>query len=690
MDLVDLYEGRRRWSDYIRNQRGLESVEATTERHAAGSPQIESRCFVVPLAPAGYAIAIRSGLGAVGPELINIDGAKQNLEVGLERLGGGLDRLNADFNLILGDAIWQLELRQESLDGILHEIRLAEFEREARAYRKRGERAYLNGWYEEALSDFLEAEKRNYPDFAVHRSIANIYLYHLIDLGRALEYFCKAARYARPSDSRQAAEAHYFAGIVCAIRHEWQEAQRQFDEAAKLNPLLSEANYQHACLAALLGDARAATSNLRASIEGDPRYHERAKNDRAFDRLRPVITKLLERLMQPVRDKLREARRELKPLPGYVIAQSEEKRLSERLREIETRLTEAKTYKSGIEFLEILSRFREELRDLSDLFRKQYQIDLNDYVRSVAFSPDGRSLASGFLNGGIKIFDVYTGLRVLSLDGHNASVNSVAFSPNSRQLASGSRDKTIRIWDVETGAEIRALHGHDSEVRGVVFSPDGRWLVSGGHDRTVRMWRAETGRLVQVLGQHRHFVTSVAFSPNGRWIATASLDKTIKLWDVTTWQVVRTLRGHAKGIESLAFSPDGRLIASGGDDRVIKVWDTNGRELHTLSGLANDVTSLSFSPDGKLLAAGSLGKMIKVWRVAAGELIKTVRFTEISYNSVAFSPEGQWLALGSRDIQLWLKAVLTEEDFAAVKAGEVYARTPGSIQGPNSRPFRAP
>jgi tetratricopeptide (TPR) repeat protein/uncharacterized protein with WD repeat len=689
MDLLDVYQGRQQWSEYVSNQVRLEDLaealrdqtrSSASDLLKAGSGSVE-----VPVAPDNYTAAVESGLGAIGPKFSVAGAHPSSIELGIEKLSGGIDRLNADFHLLLGDLIWRLEMRQETLDGILQEIRLAEFEREARAYRARAERAYFNGWYQEALDDFLEAEKRNYPDFAVQRSIANIYLYHLIDLPKALEYYRKAAKYARPSDARQSSEAHYFAGIACMILQRFDEAGAHLEEAVVINPELCEAHYQRASLAAMLDDAEAAISSLEAAINGDPRYHERAKSDRVFESMRPKVNALLDGLMKPVQDRLAEAEQGLKLVPGYVIARSEEEHFAELYCEIERRMAEAKTYKGGLEFLKALSQFQEQLKNFYDLFDKRYQIDLNDYVRSVAFSPDGRWLASGFLHGGIKIWEVYTGLNAICLEGHIASVNSVAFSPDSRWLASGSRDKTIKLWDAETGGEIHSLRGHEGEVRAVAFSPDGMWLVSGSHDRTVRMWRVGTGRQVQILGHHKHHVTSVVFSPNGRWVASASSDKTIKLWDVTTGQAVKTLRGHAKGIEALAFSPDGKLLASGGNDRQIKIWDMSGRELQTLIGLPSDVTSLAFSPDGKLLGAGSLGKTIRLWRLAAGKVIKTVQFTEISYNSVAFSPEGQWLAFGSRDIQLWLKVILTEEEYAAVKAGE--ERAVVVKQSEDKRPF---
>src|SRR5205085_5844499 len=166
------------------------------------------------------------------------------MEFDLATLAGGVAQLNADFTPLLGDIVWKLEMQHANLLDVLQEIRLAEFEREARAFRTRAERAYLNGWHEEALRDFLSAEKRNYPDYVVLRSIANIYLYHLINLPQALHYFRKAAKYARPSDARQAAEAHYFAAVVCVVQQQTVEALTQLQEAVALHPQFYEAHYQ--------------------------------------------------------------------------------------------------------------------------------------------------------------------------------------------------------------------------------------------------------------------------------------------------------------------------------------------------------------------------------------------------------------------------------------------------------------
>ncbi len=679
MGLRDIYEGRQSWADYLSSQAQFENFSEALERRARkpGSvgPQGNSYSVKVKLSSKNYHLALESGLGAISDDLgQSIAGLEFNLELGVEKLVGGIGQLNADFNLLMGDLIWKFEMCQETLNNILQEIRLAEFEREARAYRSRAERAYINGWYEEALSDFLEAEKRNYPDYSVHRSIASIYLYHLIDLSRALEYFGKAAKYARPSDHRQSAEAQFFTGMVCAIRQELEAAFRHLQEAVELDPELFEAYYQQACLAVRLGNPETAIASLKSAIKGDARYYERARVDLSFDAVRPQVQALLEQLMLPVKEKIVEVKQDAEALKGFVIAESEEKKLVGVFQQVERQMSSGITYQTGLRVLETLSQVQQELRGIQDRFYKKYEVDPRDYVRSVAFSNDGELLASGFLNGGIQVWEVDSGLQVYSLNGHPASVNSIAFSPDNLWLVSGSRDRKIKIWEADTGREIQTLSGHEGEVRSVAFSPDGKWLVSGSHDRTVRLWRVATGHEVQAFDGHTQQVTSAAFSPDGSIIASSSWDKTIRLWDVITGKAKRNLGGHARGVASLTFSPDGRWLASGGEDALVKLWEIGtGRAVQIFQGHNNSVSSIAFSPDGKLLAAGSLGQNIIVWNVTTGMVVKHLRYQNISYNSVAFSPKGQWLALGSRDLQLWLKVILTKEEYAAVKEGEARA-----------------
>ncbi|HEV2663333.1 MAG TPA: hypothetical protein VG324_00370, partial [Blastocatellia bacterium] len=532
-----------------------------------------------------------------------------------------------------------------------------------------------NGWYEEALGDFLEAEKRNYPDFAVHRSIAQIHLYHIVNLPKALAYFLKAAKYARPSDQKQAAEAHYFAGIVCVIERQLEPAMGNLRQATELNPELAEAHYEQSRIASLLGDGEQAVASLTRAINGDARYYERSKSDPAFDSIRQQVQILLDQLMRPVREKIVEVKQDAAQLDGYLIARDVEEEIAKAFHQVERRVAESPTYLTGLESLETLSRIQRELRELRDRYYKQYEIDPRDYMRSVAFSGDGRLLASGFLQGNLQVWEVGSGVKLYSHSAHQASVTSVAFSPNNLWLASGSRDNTVKLWEADTGQELRVLRGHKAEVSAVAFSPDGQWLMSASHDRTIKIWRVVTGREAQTLEGHTMRVTAAIFTPDGQTIVSGSWDKTVRLWSVSTGLTTRILTGHTKGVASLAISPatgpTGRWLASGGEDAKVKLWDLEtGVEARTFSGHRNSVTSVAFSPNGELLASGCLGQVALLWKLSTGEVIKRLRYENISYNSVAFSPQGQWLALGNRDLQLWLKAILSEEEYSEIRANE--------------------
>lgn len=277
-------------------------------------------------------------------------------------------------------------------------------------------------------------------------------------------------------------------------------------------------------------------------------------------------------------------------------------------------------------------------------------------VSEVAFSPDGRTLASGGWDNSIKLWSVKSGQQLKSLDGHTGWVWSLAFSPDGKTLASGSGDKTIKLWDVESGREIKTLSGHDDWVQPVAFSPDGQTLASGGRDKTVRLWSVASGRQLNSLTSHTDWVYAVAFSLDGKTLASGGSDATIKLWEVETGREIKSLTGHTRAVLSISFSRDGETLVSGSSDQTIRLWNLeSGQEIKSLKGHDGSVYSVKFSPDEKTLASGGGDNTAKLWNLESGRQIKSLDGHTGWVHSVVFSPDGKALATGSFDntVKLW-------------------------------------
>lgn len=284
-------------------------------------------------------------------------------------------------------------------------------------------------------------------------------------------------------------------------------------------------------------------------------------------------------------------------------------------------------------------------------------------VWTVAFNSAGDTLASGSRQ--VQLWDVRTGHVLKTLQGHTAIVRSVAFTPNGKILASACEDCTIKLWDVSTGQCLKTLQGHSSGIQSIAFSSDGMSLVSGSKDNTFKVWDVYTGQCLKTHRSYLGAIRSITFSPCGNILASGSEDHTIKVWDVNTGQCLITLQGHTSVVRQVAFSPNGDILVSSSSDQAVKLWDLNTRQcLKTLELSMGYGPPVAFSPDGDILAIGMV-----LWDMNTGQYLKRLQGNPkwLLLTSVAFSPDGAMLAVGNGSQDVWLYDIITGQCVKTLK-----------------------
>ena len=276
-----------------------------------------------------------------------------------------------------------------------------------------------------------------------------------------------------------------------------------------------------------------------------------------------------------------------------------------------------------------------------------------ELVAAVAFSPDGRRLASASGDwvtgkpGEVKIWDLVSGRELLNLTGHRAAVAGAAFSPDGRLVATAGWDWTLRLWDAATGKEIRRLN-HQSSLKCLAFSPDGSQIATGAYDRVITLWNVADGRNLATLRGHTGSVLSVAFSPDGKQLASAGWDHTVRIWDLPQARARLVLRGHKEVVHGVAFSPDGRTVASAASDGTVRLWQCASGEEQFALRHGGIVFGVGFSPGGRCLASSSSDHTVKLWDVTANPHHRSFAWPDATRPRLAISPDGRLLSAANR------------------------------------------
>ena len=287
-------------------------------------------------------------------------------------------------------------------------------------------------------------------------------------------------------------------------------------------------------------------------------------------------------------------------------------------------------------------------------------------VSSLAFSKDGRSLATFSRDGDIRVWNIASGSVTQTFKRDKGDSNPSFLATRSQFALIGS-DGQAKIRDLESGAVIRSLPLPAPRVSGLTSTEDGKTLAGGGKDpasasaNLLRVWDSEGKQRFQVpagIGG----LSAMTFSPDGQTLIAAAYDTDVRVWNARNGELLKVMEDMTVSMFDLAYSPDGKLLAAAGVDRIIYLWDAKAwKLLRTITGQPEMISALEFSPDGKFLVTGGMNEMafgapvkVIVWEVASGKPVRTEE-AEHRVNTVAYSPDGKWFAAadGSKNVKVW-------------------------------------
>jgi WD40 repeat protein/serine/threonine protein kinase len=300
------------------------------------------------------------------------------------------------------------------------------------------------------------------------------------------------------------------------------------------------------------------------------------------------------------------------------------------------------------------------LQNLAHPKGKLLTIPYQGEVWNVAFSPDGKKMATGCADGFARIYEIPGGKLLATTAIQEGNVWRVKFSPDGKFLATASGDMkstSAKIWDAETGAETLSFVGHTARVRSIDFSPDGKLIATGSRDGTVRIRDAESGKELKKFALEKKGVpietNDLQFTPDGKILIAATMSG-VRAWEISSGEILFNL-SEAPSAFSLAVSPDGKLLAHGGSMSKIYTYDAvTGKPISTIAGHEASINQVVFSPDGKLIASASSDRTIRFFDARSGAETQNLKAHLNEVWSVAFSPDGKFIATSGTDFNVFL------------------------------------